>query len=115
MSDLYFQHHVFCCANQRPEGSARGCCASKGAVELHAYFKQQLQQLGLSQTIRVNKAGCLDRCEHGPTVVIYPDGVWYRIQSQADIDTIVAEHLLAGRVVTALRLPDRSTPPSPAA
>jgi len=113
MSDLYFETHVFCCTNQRPEGSVRGCCASKGAAALQAYFKQRVHELGLSQRVRVNKAGCLDRCEWGATVVIYPDGVWYRLQTRADVDAIVDQHLVAGQLVDSLRLPNRPAPPQP--
>ncbi len=101
--ESFFTHHVFCCTNRRPEGETRGCCASKGAEELRDYMKARVKELRIPGT-RINNAGCLDRCELGPTMVIYPEGVWYRCPSKADIDEVVSEHLMNGRVVERLRL-----------
>ena len=50
------------------------------------------------------KAGCLDRCEEGPVIVVYPEAVWYHYETEADVDEIVKEHLQAGRVVERLRI-----------
>ncbi len=100
----YYRHHVFFCCNQRDGG--RTCCNDKGATALRDYCKGRVKQLGLAGKgrVRVNMAGCLDRCEEGPTIVVYPEGVWYRYASQADIDEIVDSHLLNGRVVERLRI-----------
>lgn len=100
----YFKHHVFFCLNQREDG--RKCCASAGAQDLHAHAKDRVKQLGISGPggVRVNKAGCLDRCEEGPCLVVYPEGVWYTYVDREDIDEIVDQHLVHGRVVERLRL-----------
>ncbi|MBL8644339.1 MAG: (2Fe-2S) ferredoxin domain-containing protein [Rhodospirillaceae bacterium] len=92
---LYFQCHVFCCTNVRPEGHPRGSCARKGSVALRDYMKIKAKEMGL-KGIRINAAGCLDRCELGPTMVIYPDGVWYRFASEADVDEILNTHIKQG-------------------
>lgn len=103
---LYYQAHVFCCTNQRPIGHKRGCCASKGSEDLRNYMKKRAKEMGL-QDIRINSAGCLDRCELGPCVVIYPEGIWYSPQNEADIDEILTSHLQQGKRVERLMLPAR--------
>jgi (2Fe-2S) ferredoxin len=101
--DLYFKKHVFCCINIRPAGHKRGCCAEKGAEKLQAYMKMKCKELGFDD-IRINNSGCLDRCEMGPTMVIYPEGVWYNYQNENDIDEIIDQHLSKGNIVERLRL-----------
>jgi len=91
----YYKCHVFVCTNQRPEGHPRGCCLDKGSVELRTYMKEKAKAMGL-EGVRVNAAGCLDRCELGPTMVIYPEGVWYRVPDQAAADEILEKHLRDG-------------------
>ena len=93
MQPSAYRYHVFCCTNQRPAGSARGCCADQQAVELHRYFKEQVRVAGIPD-VRINQSGCLDRCEEGPVVVIYPAGIWRRIESPADVDQLIREYLL---------------------
>ena len=90
----YYQHHVFFCTNQRNNGE--NCCANHRAAELHAYAKQKVAALGLNGAgrIRMNKAGCLDRCELGPILVIYPEETWYTFMDESDIDEI-CERMLA--------------------
>ncbi len=73
------KRHLFICTNQREPGSARGCCSPDGKGELHKLFKEAIGAASLKATVRANKAGCLDQCEHGPTLVIYPEAVWYRL------------------------------------
>lgn len=99
-----YTHHIFCCTNRRPPGHERGCCAEKGAEGLRDYMKASVKALGLPKT-RVNTAGCLDRCELGPCMVIYPEGVWYSCKTKEDVDEVIREHLQGGRVVERLRLP----------
>lgn len=106
-TELYYRHHIFCCGNQRPAGHPRGCCQDKDAETLRNYLKRRAKDAGLHD-IRVNGAGCLDRCELGPVIVIYPQGIWYRPQTEADMDEILSEHLQQGRPVTRLMLPPRS-------
>lgn len=100
----YYERHVFFCCNQREEGKA--CCNDHGARELRDYAKAQVKQLGLNGPgkVRVNNAGCLDRCQEGPVLVVYPEAVWYTYVDTDDIDEIVREHLAGGRVVERLRI-----------
>ena len=105
----FYERHVFFCTNQRePDatGVARTCCATKGASELRDYAKKKIKKLGLSGPgrVRVNNAGCLDRCEEGPCVVVYPEGVWYTYVDEQDIDEIVESHLQNGQIVARLKI-----------
>ena len=99
----YYEAHVFCCVNERPPGHPRGCCKAKGAETLRNYLKARAKELGLAR-VRVNQAGCLDRCELGPTVVIYPEGVWYSVATIADMEEVLQSHLIGGRRVERLLL-----------
>ncbi len=100
----YFKHHVFFCCNQRAEGE--GCCNDLGATAAQTYAKDRIAQLGLKGKgkIRINKAGCLDRCDDGPVLVVYPDETWYTYVDHEDIEEIIQEHLIHGRVVERLKL-----------
>jgi len=102
----YYQHHVFMCENQRQAGHPRSCCAAKGAQALRDYAKQRIKTLGKQGKgkIRINSAGCLDRCELGPVLVIYPEECWYHVQTTADIDAIIEQHLVGGMPVASLQL-----------
>lgn len=100
----YFEAHVFACTNRRPDGHKRGSCAAHGSEKLRDYMKARSKELGLEGRIRINAAGCLDRCELGPTLVIYPEGVWYTYTSNADVDEILTTHLIEGRRVERLML-----------
>lgn len=108
MTTPYYQHHVFCCTNERPAGHQRGCCKSKNAEALRNYFKARAKEKGI-QDVRVNTAGCLDRCELGPVMVIYPEGVWYSAATTADIDEIIDSHLIGGVLVERLVLRNDQT------
>jgi (2Fe-2S) ferredoxin len=101
----HFQKHVFFCLNQRLPGEA--CCADHQAKAAFEHCKSAVKQAGLAGVgkIRVNKAGCLDRCEQGPVLVVYPEGVWYQYVDLKDIDDIVESHLKNDQVVERLRLP----------
>lgn len=106
----YYRKHVFCCTNERPDGHPRGCCAAHDSVKLRTYLKNQAKKAGLND-VRINGAGCLDRCELGPTMVIYPEGVWYRYDSREDLDEILSTHLLGGKRVERLLLRPEDGPP----
>ncbi|WP_158752050.1 ferredoxin [Acidobacterium sp. S8] len=101
-----FERHVFICTNVREPGSARPSCTHDGKGELHGLFKDKMKDAGLKNTVRANKAGCLDQCEHGPTVVVYPEAVWYGSVKPEDVEEIVTEHLVHGRPVQRLMLVD---------
>ena len=104
---LFYDKHVFCCTNTRPAGHPRGCCSEKGAEKLRAYMKKKAKKLGVGN-VRINNAGCLDRCELGPTIVIYPEGVWYTCRTEADADEILETHIKNGGRVDRLMLhPDQ--------
>ncbi len=106
---LFYTRHIFCCTNERPDGHPRGCCKAKDSIRLRNYMKARVKEIGLD-AVRVNVAGCLDRCELGPTMVIYPEGVWYTYTSMADIDEILDTHVLnGGRVERLLLQPDQET------
>lgn len=99
----FFKAHIFCCTNRREPGHKRGCCAEKNAEELREYMKARIKELRLPRT-RVNNAGCLDRCELGPCMVIYPEGTWYSCKTKEDVDEVIQEHVLGGRVVERLEI-----------
>jgi (2Fe-2S) ferredoxin len=100
----YYTHHVFFCCNQRD--GERPCCNDKGASTLRDYAKQRVKALDLAGKggVRINQAGCLDRCEEGPCIVVYPDETWYTYVDEHDIDEIIEEHLQHGRVVERLKI-----------
>ena len=102
----YFSQHVFFCTNQRDDGSQ--CCNQCGASDARAYVKQRCKDLGIhgAGQVRINNAGCLDRCELGPVLVVYPEGVWYTYVDRDDLDEIIEQHLQHGNVVERLRLAD---------
>jgi len=100
----YYERHIFFCCNQRQDGEA--CCADRDAQAMRDYAKSKVKSLMLAGPgkVRVNQAGCLDRCAEGPVIVIYPEEVWYTYVDKADIDEIIEEHLINGRVVERLRI-----------
>jgi len=110
---LFYSSHVFCCTNRRPDGHKRGSCAAGGSEPLRNYMKARSKELGLEPNIRINSAGCLERCELGPTMVIYPEGIWYTYQTKEDIDEILQTHVVeGGRVERLMLLPDQTEPRS---
>ena len=98
----FYQHHVFFCLNQRAEGEE--CCQGKGAEAAFDYMKARAKKLGLTGEgkSRINRAGCLDRCQLGPLMVVYPQAVWYTFVDNADIDEIIDSHLMNNVVVKRL-------------
>lgn len=101
-----YHRHVFVCTNQRDPSHPRGCYAGKDGANIREAVKAAVEQAGLSGTVRINKSGCLDQCEHGVTMVVYPEGVWYGFVKLADVEEIVRSHLVDGEPVERLRLPD---------
>lgn len=100
----YYQHHMFVCTNQREDGQP--CCASANPQAMIDHAKKRLKAEGLAGEgkIRVQKAGCLDRCALGPVAVVYPEAVWYTFVDQSDIDEIIDSHLIGGKPVDRLRI-----------
>ena len=101
---MYYRHHAFFCINQRDDGSQ--CCQQCGAAQLRDYAKERVKALGLSGKggVRINNAGCLDRCAEGPVIVVYPEGVWYTYVDEEDIDEIIEQHLAGGQIVKRLQI-----------
>jgi (2Fe-2S) ferredoxin len=107
-----YRRHLFVCTNRRPDSDPRGSCAQKGSEDLRERFKQALKARGVGSPMRVNAAGCLDVCELGCAVVIYPEGIWYGRVKPEDVDEIIDETLINGRVVERL-LPPFMKPKAP--
>ena len=101
-----FEKHIFVCENKRPEGHPKGCCADKGSSEVKAQFKKRIKELGMSTKVRANTAGCLDACEHGITVVVYPEQIWYGKVIVEDVEEILQEHILKNIPVERLKIKD---------
>ena len=100
-----YKYHLFICTNRRPDGHPKGCCSEKGSEILRDFFKEQIKCLGLRGSVRANVAGCLDTCQFGPSVVVYPEGVWYRVSSLEDAKEILERHIQNGQAVERLRMP----------
>lgn len=101
-----YTHHIFVCGNVRAPGHKRGCCDPDGRQALRDAFKRELKAAGFGASTRVNHAGCLDQCEHGPTVVVYPLGVWYGRVQLEDVPRIVQRTLVEGEVLPDLLIHD---------
>lgn len=101
-----FTHHIFICCNQRAPGHRRGCCDPAGNEELRNAFKAEVKARGLGPLVRANKAGCLEQCEHGPTVAIYPQGIFYGGVTLADVPRIIEETVQNDRIIEELRIAD---------
>ena len=107
----YYDIDVFCCINERVKDHPRGSCSARGSILLQGYMKAQAKKMNFENRVRINRSGCLDRCELGPTMVIYPEGVWYTYSTRADVDEILDRHLRKGECVERLLLaPDQVVP-----
>jgi (2Fe-2S) ferredoxin len=101
-----FTSHIFVCCNTREPGHKRGCCDPDGRQKLRDCFKKELKRQELGPLVRANQSGCLDQCELGPTVVIYPQGIWYGHVTPDDVPRIVEQTIKHGRVLEDLLIPD---------
>ena len=101
----YFNKHVFFCTNDREDGSP--CCQRFNSRSMRKYVKERCKKLGIHKEgqVRINSGGCMGRCDEGPVIVVYPEGVWYTYVDEEDLDEIIEEHLLKGNVVKRLKLP----------
>lgn len=100
-----FEHHVFVCLNERDKSASRPSCANEHAKKLRGVLKDAVKDAGLKHLVRINESGCLDQCEHAAVMVVYPEAVWYGFVHPKDAEEIVQEHLVNGRPVERLRLP----------
>ena len=105
MSEQYYKHHVFFCMNVR-EDDKRPCCGKQGAPEAQKHAKKRIKELDMNGQgkVRINQSGCLDRCEEGPCLVVYPEGTWYTYVDTSDIDEIIDSHLIGGSPVERLKI-----------
>ena len=99
-----YERHVFVCTNERGPGHPRGCCSAKNSVSIREALKARCKLAGLGARVRINKSGCLDQCEHGPTIVVYPEAIWYGFVKMEDLEEIVQSHLIGGTPVQRLVL-----------
>lgn len=102
-----FDKHIFVCENKRPEGHPKGCCADKNSIEVRALFKKRLKELGLSHLVRANASGCLDACEYGVTVLVYPEQTWYGNVKLEDVEEILQQHIINDKPVERLKIKDK--------
>jgi (2Fe-2S) ferredoxin len=101
-----FTSHIFVCCNTREPGHSRGCCNPDASGRLRECFKRELKRQNLGSLVRANQSGCLDQCELGPTVVIYPQAIWYGHVTTADVPRIVEETIKHGRILADLAIPE---------
>jgi (2Fe-2S) ferredoxin len=101
-----FEHHIFVCENLRAEDEPRGCCQAKGSPTIRTAFKAEIKKRGLKGKVRANQSGCLDACEFGPVIVVYPEGIWYGGVTVEDVQEIMESHVIDGVPVERLRIKD---------
>ena len=102
MKKAGYRCHVFVCLNEREPDNPKGSCKHRGADAVFAAFKEGASKAGLTDDVRINRAGCMEHCEFGPTVVVYPEAVWYHVPTPDDAKEILQEHVIGGRVVERL-------------
>ncbi len=99
-----FEKHIFICTKERSADDPTGCCKAKGSEKIAAFFKEEINKRGLKGRIRANPSGCLDQCASGPTVVVYPEAIWYSVPTLEDAKEILDQHIEKKQVVERLRL-----------
>lgn len=101
---MIYDKHIFICINQREPGASRKSCGEAHGLEIVDAFKRRFKELNLHIKLRAQKAGCLDICDFGQTVAVYPDGVFYVGVQQSDVNEIIEEHIVHNRPVQRLLL-----------
>ncbi|MDP4198302.1 MAG: (2Fe-2S) ferredoxin domain-containing protein [Bacteroidota bacterium] len=101
---MRFDYHIFICENVRGEDDPKGCCAQKGSPLIRAALKDEIKRRGLRGKVRANQSGCLDACEFGPSMVVYPEGIWYGGVKPEDVPEIIEQHIIGGKPVERLRI-----------
>jgi (2Fe-2S) ferredoxin len=99
-----YEKHIFICENKRLHDDPRGCCYDKGSSEIKVKFKERIRQLGLKASVRVNTSGCLDACEFGPSIVVYPEQIWYGSVTIDDVEEIIQDHIINNKPVERLMI-----------
>ena len=105
-----YKYHIFVCENMREENDPKGSCGRKGSPKIRALLKKRIEELGLKRQVRANAAGCLDACGQGPSVVIYPQGIWYGRVKEEDVEEIIQRHILHGEIIDRLLMPGQKSP-----
>ncbi|MBT4149792.1 MAG: (2Fe-2S) ferredoxin domain-containing protein [Candidatus Marinimicrobia bacterium] len=100
---MKYNKHIFICTNEREKCSIKGDCASLGSKEIRMKFVQLINEHGLKGKVRANKSGCLDACEMGTALVIYPKGIWYTKVTKSDVREIFNKSILQDEVVERLK------------
>jgi (2Fe-2S) ferredoxin len=103
-NEPFYSHHVFFCTNMRDQN--RACCGAAGSEDIRNYAKKRLNAESCKSdvNVRVNTAGCMGRCDEGPVIAVYPEGIWYTYLDQSDVDEIIDEHILNNRPVERLKI-----------
>lgn len=101
---MHFEKHVFVCENKRDPSAPRPSCGHKNSAQLRNFMKDKVKEMCPGRSIRVNMAGCLDRCEEGPSVVVYPDGKWFKIETEEQVVEFIRETLIEGKTSTHLSM-----------
>jgi len=99
-----FEKHIFICENRRPPENPKGCCFDKGSPAIREAFKKRLAELGIKSQVRANSSGCLDACEFGASVVVYPEQIWYGGVKIEDVEEIIQSHLIGNKPVDRLKI-----------
>ncbi|HUI11606.1 MAG TPA: (2Fe-2S) ferredoxin domain-containing protein [Bacteroidota bacterium] len=107
-----FARHIFVCTNERPAGHPKGCCREKGSEGVRDALKAEIKRRGIAALVRANAAGCLDACEFGVSMVIYPEGIWYGRVTADDVPQIVEKTVLNGEVIERLLIRDARYAPA---
>lgn len=99
-----WKHHLFICTNQRPPGHPKGSCGERGCQQILLALQEEIDRQELFETVKINTTNCLGPCQQGPSVVVYPEGVWYARVTEKDVQELVISHLVNGVPVERLRL-----------
>lgn len=102
-----YEKHIFICENRRDPNDPRGCCADKNSLEIRNLFKKRIKELDLNKKVRANGTGCFDACAFGPTIVVYPEQIWYGDVKITDVEEIIQSHIINGRPVERLLIKER--------
>lgn len=99
-----FEKHIFICENKRPPDNPKGCCFDKGSSEVREIFKKRIAELGIKSEVRASSSGCLDACEFGVSIVVYPEQIWYGAVKSEDVEEIIQSHILRDEPVKRLMI-----------
>ncbi len=99
-----YKKHIFICENLRDAESGKISCGQRQSAHLRSQLKEKLKQQGLHKSYRINSAGCLGHCQHGPVMVIYPQAVWYGGLEESDLDEVLHKSILGDQTIARLKI-----------